>query len=369
LRAARQAVLPEISLSAGVNERFHRNDPQSLDFSNAFGQLDVAVDLDLFGRLRSARNAAAARVEAAALEHAATRVTIEADVAAAFVQYVAIAERTKIHDDNIARAVELERVIRARVREGASTRVELGLQSIRLLNLRKHRADLTRALNQTRTALALLTGAEAPSFEVNQPRLSDIAVPHLVPPSPRALLASRADLRASEALLQAAAGDAAQARAKFFPDLGLSIQAVLQSATGGVLGRTVTGGSSLLAPIFSRGRLEGELHFASAVQIEAAETYRRAILTALAEVQDAQAAVASSAERAKLIESIVEEARLTSRLARVQYIEGEEDLQVVLDAEQWLNDAEDAQVLSWQERQLAQIALYRASGGFAGVIR
>jgi hypothetical protein len=55
---------------------------------------------------------------------------------------------------------------------------------------------------------------------------------------------------------------------------------------------------------------------------------------------------------------------LTARLAHAQYIEGQEDLWTQIDAEQLLANAEDAQVLSLQERLLAGIALYRAMGGY-----
>lgn len=88
------------------------------------------------------------------------------------------------------------------------------------------------------------------------------------------------------------------------------------------------------------------------------------VLTALAEVEDARNASERSVERAKLIGAIVEEARLTARLANVRYIEGEEDLLSVLNAQTSLSDAEDAQVIGWQEQMFAQIALYRAMGGY-----
>ena len=140
-------------------------------------------------------------------------------------------------------------------------------------------------------------------------------------------------------------------------------QAVLETAVGTPLGTSVGIGSSLLAPIFSRGRLQSELQFASAVQVEVVERYRQRVLAALAEVEDARSANRRSAERAQLLDAIVDEARLTARLANVRYIEGEEDLLSVLNAQTSLSDSEDAQVIGWQERMFAQIALYRSMGG------
>jgi outer membrane protein TolC len=62
---------------------------------------------------------------------------------------------------------------------------------------------------------------------------------------------------------------------------------------------------------------------------------------------------------------VVEEARLTARLVRLQYIGGEVDLQWVLDAQQRLTQAEDSRAIARQERLEAAIDLYKAMGGSA----
>ena len=364
LRAARQAVLPEITLAAGGNRRFANNGGNPLDFKDAFARLDVDLDLDLFGRLSAGKRAALSRTRAAELERAAVALAIEVDVASAYVQRSALARRLDILDTNIERAVELDRVIRLRSAEGDATRVDQGLQAIRLLNLRDSRSRLQQALDQTRTALAILTGSEAPQFSVVPGSVDAVTIPELRLPPPVELLAARPDVRASEASIEAAKGDVAQARAAFFPQIGIGLRALLETATSTPLGKSLSIGSSLLAPIFSRGRLQSELQFASAVQVEVVERYRQRVLAALAEVEDARSAGQRSAERAKLLDAIVEEARLTARLANVRYIEGEEDLLSVLDAQTSLSDAEDAQVIGWQERLFAQIALYRSMCGY-----
>ncbi len=363
LRAARQASLPEITLAAGANRRFENNASNPLNFKNAFARLDVELDLDLFGRLSAGKRAALSRTRAAELERAAVSLAIESDVASAYVQHTALARRIAILDTNIERAVELDRVIRLRSAEGDATRVDQGLQTIRLLNLRERGSRLRQALDQTRTALAILTGTEAPQFTVAPANLEALTIPQLSAPAPLAVLAARPDVGASEALIEAAKGDVAKARAAFLPQIGISMQGLLETVTSTPLGKSLNVGSALLMPIFSRGRLESELKFASAVQVEVVERYRQRILTAFAEVEDARSAGLRSEERAKLLDAIVEEARLTARLANVRYIEGEEDLLSVLDAQTSLSDAEDAQVIGWQERLFAQIALYRSTGG------
>lgn len=135
----------------------------------------------------------------------------------------------------------------------------------------------------------------------------------------------------------------------------------------GLLSKAVTLSASVLSTIFDRGRLRSNLRVTAADQVIAIEQYRLNVLNALTEVEDIRTTIAAARERASLADQIVEEARLTARLAQAQYIEGEEDLWTEIDAEQLLADAEDAQVLSREEQLLEQIAMYQAMGG-SGII-
>jgi outer membrane protein TolC len=122
-------------------------------------------------------------------------------------------------------------------------------------------------------------------------------------------------------------------------------------------------GASLLAPIFDGGRLKNQLAFASAAQVESVENYRAALLEALRETENALSAAEQSRRRKALLEQVVEDARTTARLRRLQFIEGEADLRDVLDAQRMLVQAEDARAIATQERMNAAIDLYRAMGG------
>jgi outer membrane protein TolC len=174
----------------------------------------------------------------------------------------------------------------------------------------------------------------------------------------------RPDIRAAEARIEAAGGDVRQARAAFFPRIRLSASALGQAATlAGPLSSTFSIGAGLLAPIFDRGRLRAGLEVSAARQVESVELYRQVLLTSLAEVEDALSAVERSRAREALLIEVVEEARLTARLARLQYIGGEADLQRVLDAEQRLTEAEDGRAVALQERLEAAIDLFKAMGG------
>ncbi|MEA3017419.1 MAG: hypothetical protein QOI38_2141 [Sphingomonadales bacterium] len=365
LGIARASMLPVVTGSAGLSGTdTDNNGGGAFNFSEGFAGLDVSYDLDLFGGERAGRRAARARLAAAAFDRDAAALVIETEVARAYVQHAALADRIALLDRNIGQARELERIIGVRLRLGDATRVDTGLQTIQVRQLEADRLRLVEALARTRNALAVLVGEEAPLFAAPRGRLANLVVPEIAQVQPGELLVRRPDVRAAEARIAAAEGDVTRARAAFLPRIRLSASALGQAATlGGPIGATLRIGSDLLAPIFNRRRLRGELGTVAAEQAESVELYRGALLSALGEAENGLAAVAHSRAREALLVEIVAEATVTARLARRQYLEGEADLQQVLDAEQLLVRAEDARAVAHQERLEAAIDLYKALGG------
>ena len=365
LKVARAATLPVVNASAGLSATQTDNTGGSaFDFSAGSAGVDVSWDADLFGGARAGRRAALSRAEAAAFDRDAAALAVEAEVARAFVQHAILSERIALLDRNLASARELDRIIRIRLREGEGTKVETGLQSIEVRQLEAERLRLTEAQVQTRNALAVLVGDEAPLFRSPDAELAALAVPEIGAGQPAELLVRRPDVRAAEARIRAASGDVEQARAAFLPNLTLTASALGQAASlSGPYGLTLATGAALLAPIFNGGRLRGQFALATAQQAETVELYRGALLTALAEAENALTAVAATRARQALLEQVVAEARTTARLTRLQYIEGEADLRFMIDAQQMLVQAEDARAIATQERMNAAIDLYRALGG------
>lgn len=365
LRLARAEMLPVVSGSAGLSgSRTGGGGTKPFDFNAGFAGLDVAFEIDLFGRAKAGKRSARARYSAASLDRQALALAVEGDVARAFVQHAALSQRLALLDRNIAQARELLRIVEVRLRLGEATRVDTGLQTIQLRQLELERERLVEARSRTANALAVLVGEEAPLFAMPSAELAELAVPVLATVQPGDLLVRRPDIGAAEARIGAAHGDVDQARAAFLPRLRLSMSGFTEAgALGGPLGTVVTAGAGLLAPIFDRARLRSSLDMASAVQAESVELYRKTLLTALSEAENALEAVERSRVREALLDTIVAEAVTTARLARLQYVEGAADLQWVLDAEQRLVQAEDARAVARQERLEAAIDLYRAMGG------
>jgi multidrug efflux system outer membrane protein len=364
LGVARSASIPSFGVSAGADVlRTSSSGGVSLTNSHSAG-LDIAWDLDLFGANKAGKRAALARLVASQFDRDATTLAVESEVARAYVACAALTDRLTILDRALANARELERIIHVRLREGVATKVDLGLQTIEVRRYESQRSQMAEARGHALNALALLVGEEAPRFRPADAKLGDFAYPDFRPVQPGDLLVRRPDIKAAEARIRAAQGDVDRARRAFLPSIAISAHSLGQGlASGGPLQAVLSAGASILAPIFQGGRLRGNLMTASGVQIESVETYRAALLTATREGADALTALDESRRRMALLGQSLEEARLTARLARRQYVEGAADLQTVLNAERGLLDLEDAHALAAQDRLDAAIDLYRAMGG------
>lgn len=362
LGVARAATLPALFASADLGA-LSGSDRRSLNLGRQSVGLDIAYDVDLFGSASAGNRIARARLAASAFERDAVALAIESEVARAYIQHATFSARIALLDRALVNARELDRIIGVRVREGVATSVDSGLQTIEVRRIESEISRIVEAQVRTRNALAVLVGEEAPRFNVADASLFALKAPMFSPIQPGELLAKRPDMRAAEARIAAASGDVERARAAFLPSLRISAGSLFDAGSGGALGLAYSAGSSLLAPIFSGGRLKGRLTTATGAQLETVESYRKTLLAALAETEDALTGIAAARRRETLLTETVTLAQKTARLARSQYVEGAADLQTVLNAERGALDVDDALAVATQDRLGAAIDLYRALGG------
>ena len=100
-----------------------------------------------------------------------------------------------------------------------------------------------------------------------------------------------------------------------------------------------------------------------AEKAELVEIYRKAVLVALQEVEDALAAIRSAQRRVSELNIALNEARTAYRLSRERYEAGAIDFQTLLDAQRTLFNAEDSLVFARYDRLIAAVELIRALGG------
>ena len=374
-KIAGASLFPSLNASAGASRRESRGgNADATDItvsgsgSSAFNAgLSASYELDLWGQNASAARSAQFSQKATRFDREAARLTLATGIATAYFQVLAVRDRLTVAQENIAIAERVFKVVDSRVRNGAASQLDLARQ--RSTVLAQHAALLPLQLEerQSLNALAILLGRPPEGFHLSGRTVLAVAVPTVTPGLPADLLTRRPDLAAAEAQLAAAHANVAVARAALLPGIQLTASAGIASSSLRALVASPSSafsiGASLLQPIFDGGRLRAQVTIAESRQTELVLTYRKAILAALADVENALAAGQRNTEQEALSQQSLDQATRALRLAEVRYREGADDLLVLLDAQRSLFQAQDQITQLRLARLQAVLGLFKALGG------
>jgi outer membrane protein, multidrug efflux system len=236
-----------------------------------------------------------------------------------------------------------------------------------LANQRALVPPLRQTLDQNINALATLVSRPPEAVRVAGGSLNQIAAPRVTPGLPSELLTQRPDIRRQEAQLASATANVGSARAQFFPSIQLTGQGGYQSSALTSLFQphaaffSMVG--SLTQPIFDGGRILGNFEFTKARQDELLQTYRKTVVQAFADVDNALMSIRQTTERLRLQREVVAASRRAFQLSEQQLRAGTADIVTVLNTQLTLFQAEDALSQAQLARLLAIVSLYQALGG------
>ncbi len=359
------SLLPSIDGTAGV--KYDRIDPeQGKKTSENSGNagLNISYELDLFGKNRAKIDAAMANIDSATYTKDSIALIVMGDVAKGYFNTLNLQERLNIADKNLESATELLRIVQARFDAGATTMLDVAQQKADLANTQAARAQTERDYKISKNALAVLVGKAPQSLTITGKDLRSLSIPDIAAGQPSTLLERRPDIMAAEANLKSANADIGAARAAFFPSITLGLDATLSSvALGDPATTALSAGSSLLAPIFKGGLLQGNLDFSKAKKAELVENYRKTVLTSFKEVENALASVQASKTREDALNTAVLESQKAYDLSQQQYDVGEIDFQTLLNIRQRLLTAQDLYIQTKNDRLAAAVDLYKSLGG------
>lgn len=365
LRSTGSALSPTVEASGNTGWR-------SVDAPNASRQSDstydagltVGYELDLFGLNRAAVERDEAELLSSEFARDATALLIMSDVAKGYFNVLNLEERLNVADQNLNSSKELLRIVQARFDAGATTALDVSQQKSDLATSEANRSSVELQLKIAKSALAILVGKAPQNLQIAGKELRSLPVPAISPGQPSALLERRPDIRSSEADLIAANADIGVARAAFFPQLNIGLDAgIAATPIGDPATTTLSILSGLTAPLFTGGLLEGNLAFTKARKAELVENYRKAILVSFKDVEDALATVKASQQRETSLETALNEARKAYDLSKQQYDVGSIDFQTLLDARQTMLLAEDNYIQTKNDRLAAAVDLFKALGG------
>lgn len=335
---------------------------------NTFGvSLNSTYELDFWGKNRAGLRAADESLKSAEYSRAVVGLTVTANVANAYLDLLALRERTTIAKQNVEAANRILSITEAKVTNGVSSRLDLAQQQAVVAGQKAQIPSLEEQAREAGYGLAILLGRAPEGFDVKAVDLDGVVSPVVAPGLPSELLRHRPDVAAAESKLAAAHANVDAARAAFFPSVNLSAQGGYQSTALSMLfnpeSQGFNIGAQLLQTIFDGGKLIGQSRLAHAQELELVADYRSAVLNAFKDVETALNQVASLADQETYKTEQVRAAAEAFRISEIQYREGVADLLNVLQAQQTLFSAQDQLVQIRLARIQADIGLYKALGG------
>jgi NodT family efflux transporter outer membrane factor (OMF) lipoprotein len=331
------------------------------------GLLRASYEFDFWGKLRAARDAAVSSANASRYEWQVVALTTVTSVAATYFAVLGLRDQLQVARDNLTRAQHDLDGIALRQQQGLVPELTVVQQQNVVDTLAAAIPPLERQLALTRDALAILVGKLPEDLAVASGSLLDLSLPSVGPGLPSELLLRRPDVQQAEAQLIAADADIKVARAQFFPSFGLTADAGVTSVLLAdhalpVLG-VYTLAASISQPIFDGGRLQGQLDLSKARYKELVQAYRKAALSAYADVEDALAATKHTADQEIQQAKSVASARRAYEMSLDAFHGGTTDILSVLVGESALFTAQNALVQARLAHMQALTGLFKALGG------
>jgi NodT family efflux transporter outer membrane factor (OMF) lipoprotein len=331
--------------------------------------LTSSWQLDLFGRVRRAVEAADANTLAAVENRHGVALAAVAELAQSYMQLRGTQDRLGIAKRNLRLAEENVELVNTRFGSGVATTLDLAQARAQQATIAATLPPLRIQEAELINAIGLLLG-DAPRALEAELRRSQILprLPRKVAMGlPGTLVRRRPDVREAEARLHEATAQTGVAVANFYPDVTLNgavgVESLRLSNLFSPLSTTFTLGPSVSIPIFEGGKLRGVLALRESQQREAAIFFQKTVLRAWKEVDDALTAYREAQLRRADVARAVTESRAALQAARQRYSEGAIDFLNVITAQAQLLQSEN--YLADSDTQIATylVNLYRALGG------
>jgi outer membrane protein, multidrug efflux system len=328
---------------------------------------DLSFEIDIWGRLRRASEAARAQLLASEEARHAVVMTLVSDVAAAYLQLRELDLELEITRRNVESRRQSLQIALDRFEAGLTSALDLRQAEAELASTAAQIPDLERQITQTENQLAVLLGRNPGVIDRGRPLTGQTFPPTVPAGLPSALLERRPDIRQAEATLVAANAAIGVAKAAFFPQISLTgLFGVESDALSSLFegpSRIWRLGPGATLPIFDAGRNRANLALTEARQREALVLYERAIQQAFREVEDALVAHRKAREALAEQDRAVRASRETLAVAEFRYTSGLTSYLSVLDAQRTLLTAEVAQSRTLGAQLVAVVQLYKALGG------
>jgi outer membrane protein, multidrug efflux system len=366
--ATRGALLPRLDLNGqGGTEKIVIGSLGTSRFDVLRATADLQWEIDFWGRLRRATEAARADLLAREESERAVVLSLVSDVATAYLELRELDLDLEISKRTLASNEETLRLARRRFDQGLISELDVRQFESEVASPAARVADFERQIAQKENQLSVLVGRNPGSIPRGRP-LTETLAPLAIPAGlPASLIERRPDVRQAEQELHAAMARIGVAEGALMPTITLTGQYGTQSQDFSNLFKSSTeiyqlfGGISI--PIFTGGQVGKQVDAARARAAQARYGYEQTVLLALAEVNDALVGVRATRDVTAAQARQAEALRSAYHLADRRYENGISSYLEVLDAQRNLFAAELALAQAERQQLAAAVQLYKALGG------
>lgn len=360
---------PSVNADASAS-RSRTGGARGASTSNLFrAGFDATWEIDVFGGTRRSVEAAESDIGSAGYAREAQRVTLAGEVASTYFDLRGAQQQLAIARRNLEAQNRTLELTRQRFDAGFVSALDVANARANVTQTEASIPSLDAQARSSIYALGVLLGGEPGALLAELSSDSEApALPESIPVGlPSDLLLRRPDLRQAEADLHSATARIGVAVADQFPKFSLTgsfgTQGDKVSSLGTLANRYWSIGPSVSLPIFTGGRVEGNIEQAREAAEQAALGYRQSVLTALQEVETALVNFTREQQRRGALSEATEANRQAVDLSLKLYGAGRVDFLNVLQAQRQLFAIEAQLTQSSTNLASDLVALYKALGG------
>lgn len=327
------------------------------------GGFDASWEIDVFGGVRRAVEAADASDEAAVEARRDVLVSVLAEVALNYVELRTFQRRHMIAVRNLENQEEALEIVRAQVTAGATSGLDLEQATSNVAATQAQLPSLHQNISRAQNRLSVLLGETPGSRAEELSEFRELPVPpiEIAVGVPAEVLRRRPDVRAAERQLAAETAQVGVATAELYPKFMLNGSIGIDSLS--ISGAAYKIGPEMSWRMFDGGRTRREIEIQNTVQEQALIAYEGTILEALEDVENSMTDFAQERVRLRWLRESSEAASQAAQLAASRYEAGASPFLEVLDAQRTSLSAEDTQAASEGQVVSNLIRLYKSLGG------
>ncbi|MCP5535248.1 MAG: efflux transporter outer membrane subunit [Akkermansiaceae bacterium] len=369
------ALLPTLTGGLGSSDGWTRSDSATgaavSDHTKLYSAgLNASWEVDLFGKQKASVAAAGADLSEAEETLRSVQASLASEVALAYLNLRAAESRLAVVRENVKILESTLELASWREQAGQGDALDAQRAKSNVEQVRSSIPTLEQAIESAKNSLALLAGKSPGALDdLLAKRTGKLPEPprKLAVGIPADTMRQRPDVRGAGYAWLAAVYRTHSAEAARMPSLSLNGSLGVDSSVAShllnperVAANVIAG---LTSPIFDGGKIRSQIAIQSEQQEQALQNYRKQVLTALSEVQDALVACQKNEERAAITAKALAAARDAEQLARQRYEAGVVDITTVLDTQQSRLSLQEQAVTVRADRSSSFVALYKALGG------